>query len=419
MKAMLALALQSAWSRRFVLSLLVATVALSTFLLLGLERLRQDVRETFIQSVSGTDLIVGPRSGSLQLLLSSVFRIGAPLQSMRWSSAQALAGLPAVAWSVPLSVGDSHRGFSVLGTTTGYFEHFRYGDRQALRLGAGRPFAAALEAVLGADVARQLGYKVGDRITLSHGDGKLDEHEHDDKPFEVVGIFERTGTPVDRTVHVGLEGLEAVHLDWSMGVRLPAQVSATDSATPDLTPRSVSAVLVGLKQRAAVFSVQQWVGAFRGEPLSAVLPGVALNELWALVGVGERALLGMTILVCVVSFAGLVAAVLSGLEQRRRELAILRALGAGPRGVLVLLATEGLAVTAAGVVVGAGLHWLAVASVAELTRAHFGLTLNLLLPGPAQWLLIGGVLACGLIASLLPGWRAYRLSLMDGLTPRI
>jgi putative ABC transport system permease protein len=416
---MFALALRSAWSRRFVLSLLVATIALSTFLLLGLERFREDVRETFVQSVSGTDLIVGPRTGPLQLLLSSVFRIGAPTQTMRWSSAQALAGLDMVAWTVPLSIGDSYRGFSVVGTTTGYFEHFRHGDRQALRWVGGRPFNAVFDAVLGADVAQRLSHRIGDRITLSHGDGRLDEHDHDDKPFEVVGILARTGTPVDRTVHVSLQGLAAVHADWSLGVRLPGQrVSAAEAAAMDLTPKTVTAVLVGLKHRAAALSVQQRVGAFREEPLQAVLPGVALNELWAVVGIGERVLLGMTVLVCVVSFAGLIAAVLSGLDQRRRELAILRAVGASPQSVFVLLAAEGFVITAAGVVLGSALHWLTLAVAVDLARSHLGVSLNLSLPGLPQWLLIGGVLGCGLLASLLPGWRAYRLSLVDGLTPR-
>ena len=420
MKAMLALAAQSAWSRRFALSLLVASIALSSFLLLGLERLRVDVRETFVQSVSGTDLIVGPRTGPLQLLLYAVFRMGSPTQSVRWSSVRAISALDAVAWAVPLSVGDSYHGFSVVGTTAGYFEHFRHGDRQALAFADGRPFATVFEAVLGAEVAAHLGQRVGDRIALSHGDGQLDEHDHDDKPFTVVGVLARTGTPVDRSVHVGLQGLEAVHVDWSMGMRLPGRTtSAAEATAMDLTPKAVTAVLIGLKQRAAVFTVQRQVNAYRDEPLQAVLPGVALDELWTLVGAGERVLQGMIWLVCAVSFAGLIAGVLAGLEQRRRELAILRALGAGPRSVFVLLAAEGLVITVAGLTLGALLHWLAVAGAASWAQAVLGVTLSLSMPDSAQWWMMGGVLACGLLASLVPGWRAYRLSLMDGLTPRI
>ena len=147
MKAMLSLAARSAWNRRFVLSLIVLSIALSTFLLLGIERIRNDVRENFSQSISGTDLIVGARTGPVQLLLYSVFRIGSATNNMPWSSAQALAGHKAVAWMVPISLGDSHRGFAVVATSNDYFEHFRYGDKQPLVLVQGHPFENVFDAI--------------------------------------------------------------------------------------------------------------------------------------------------------------------------------------------------------------------------------------------------------------------------------
>jgi putative ABC transport system permease protein len=149
-----------------------------------------------------------------------------------------------------------------------------------------------------------------------------------------------------------------------------------------------------------------------------VLPGVALDELWQVVGVGERALLGMSLLVAVVSLAGLVAVVLAGLNERRRELAVLRAVGAGPRHVLVLLAGEGLLVTLAGALAGALASLALVVAAGPWIQARFGITLQLSAPTPTQWLLLGGVVVAGLLASLVPGWRAYRLSLADGLSPR-
>jgi putative ABC transport system permease protein len=419
MMALLNLATRSALSRRFVLGLVAMSIALSTFLLLGLERIRADVRTSFTQSVSGTDLIVGARAGSVQLLLYSVFRIGSATNNMRYSSAQALAQHRAVAWMVPLSLGDSHRGFAVLGTSTGYFTHFRHGQKQALVLAQGRPFAAVYEAVLGADVARQLGYGLGQRLVLSHGDGALAANDHADKPFTVVGILAPTGTPVDRTVHIDLASMEAIHLDWVAGAPLPGQrLTAEQAAAQDLQPRTITAALIGLKSRAAVFSVQREVASFRDEPLQAILPGVALDELWTLVGLGERALQLVSALVAVVSLAGLVAVVLAGLNERRRELAILRAVGAGPRQVLALLALEGSLVTAAGVLAGAGLCALAVVAAAPWAQSQFGIVLQQQPPGSAEWRVMGAVLAGGVLASLVPGWRAYRLSLSDGLSPR-
>jgi putative ABC transport system permease protein len=324
-----------------------------------------------------------------------------------------------VAWLVPLSLGDSHRGFAVLGTTTAYFEHFRHGAKQKLVLAQGKPFEQLYDAVLGAEVARRLGYTLGARIVLSHGDGAMQANDHADKPFTVVGILAPTGTPVDRTVHIGLQGIEAMHLDWQAGVPLPGQhISAEQAAQADLTPRSITAALVGLKSRAAVFAVQREVAAYRPEPLLAILPGVALDELWDVVGLGERGLQAMSALVAVVSLAGLVAVILAGLNERRRELAILRAVGAGPRQVLALLAAEGLLVTGAGVVLGALACWGAVALGGPWVQAQFGIGLQLVAPGAAEWALMAAVLAGGLLASLVPGWRAYRLSLADGLSPR-
>jgi putative ABC transport system permease protein len=418
-----AIALRSAWNRRGTLALVALSVALSTFLLLGVERLRSDVRENFSQSVSGTDLIVGARTGPMQLLLYAVFRVGGATNNVRVDSLEAIAKHRAVAWMVPLSLGDSHRGFAVLATTPGYFEHFRYGDKQPLALAQGRAFSGDLpglyEVVLGAEVAERLGYRLGDKLTLSHGGGGMPGAEHDDKPFGVVGILQRTGTPVDRTLHISLQAMEAIHLDWVAGVPLPGQrLSAEQARAADLEPKQVTAALLGLKNRAAVFAVQRAVADFEAEPLMAVLPGVALDELWDVVGAGERALLAMSAMVAVVSLAGLVAVVLAGLNERRRELAVLRAVGAAPRHVLWMLAAEGAMVTLLGVVLGLVALAAAVVALAPWLQSNYGITLTTSAPTAAQWGLLAAVLAAGFLASLVPGWRAYRLSLADGLSPR-
>ena len=420
MSPLLSLAARSAWNRRFVLSLVTASIALSTFLLLGIERIRSDVRENFSQSVSGTDLIVGARTGSVQLLLYSVFRIGGATNNIRWSSVQAIARNRAVAWVVPISLGDSHRGFPVVATSLDYFDHFQYGDHQSLALAQGKRFAGIFDTVIGSEVAAKLGYRLGDRIVLSHGDGAFAANEHADKPFTVVGVLAATGTPVDRSVHISLEAMEAIHLDWIAGAPIPGTAIPADQvAKYDLTPRNVTAALVGLKSRAAVFAVQRYVSEFEGEPLMAVLPGVALDELWDVVGIGERALLAMSALVSIVSLAGLVAVIMAGLNERRRELAILRAVGAGPRQVLVLLALEGALVTLGGVLLGFVLSVIAISLLAGWSAAHFGIALHLHAPGRNELLLLAGLLAGGWLASLVPGFRAYRLSLVDGLSPRI
>jgi putative ABC transport system permease protein len=426
MKALLSLAAHSAWNRRGTLALVVLSIALATALLLGLERLRTDVRASFSQAVSGTDLIVGARTGPVQLMLYAVFRVGGASNAIGMDSVRAVAGHRAVAWVVPIALGDSHRGYPVLGTTTEYFTRFLYGDKQPLGFSEGRAFAGTLdglyEAVIGAEVAERLGYRLGQRIVLAHGLGGADgpASEHGDKPFTVVGVLARTGTPVDRTVHVSLEAIEAIHLDWAGGAPIPGlQIAPEHARKFDLAPKQVTAALVGLKGRAAVFNVQRFVAQYEGEPLLAVLPGVALDELWQAIGLGERALLAVSALVALVSLASLVAVVLAGLNERRRELAVLRAVGAGPRQVLALLAAEGLLVTGLGALLGAAAAAVAVVAAGPWVQSQFGITLAASAPTPEQWALFGAVLVAGLVASLVPGWRAYRLSLVDGLSPRL
>lgn len=430
MRALLAIAVRSAWNRRGTLALVMLSIALATALLLGLERLRTDIRSSFSQAVSGTDLVVGAPTGPVQLMLYAVFRVGGATHSIRMTSLQDLAAHRAVAWVVPIALGDSHRGRPVVGTTPAYFEHFRYGDRQPLQLAQGRAFSGTLdglyEAVLGAEVAQALGYALGDRIVLAHGLGSGGPAaagelaaDHGDKPFTVVGILARTGTPVDRSVHVSLQAIEAIHLDWAGGAPLPGMRIAPELARKfNLEPEQVTAALVGLKSRAAVFNVQRYVNGYEAEPLLAVLPGVALDELWAAVGLGERALLAVSGLVALVSLASLVAVVLAGLNERRRELAVLRAVGAGPRQVLLLLAAEGALVTLGGALLGAATAAVAVLAAGPLLQQHFGIRLAVDAPTLAQWGLFGAVVVAGMLASLLPGWRAYRLSLADGLSPR-
>jgi putative ABC transport system permease protein len=323
-----------------------------------------------------------------------------------------------VAWTIPLSLGDSYRGFPVVATTGAYFEHFRYGERQALQMSQGRAFGDVFEAVVGAETAKQLGLQLNQKIALSHGTGAFEAVDHADKPFTIVGILERTGTPVDRSVHIGLDGMQAIHIDWLGGMPSRDPISASQVRQMDLTPSSVTAVLVGLKSRAAVFSMQRSVAQFPAEPLMAVLPGVVLDELWSTLAIGEQVIEAMVLLVAAVSVLSLIAVISTGVEQRRRELAVLRSLGAGPSRVLALLIIEGTLVTSAAAAVGALASALAVAVLGGTLAAHWGIAPRLGVPEASQWLILAATVAAGALASVLPAWRAYRMSITDGLQPR-
>lgn len=400
--------------------LTIVAVALSVAMLLGVERLRTDARAGFAQTIAGTDLVVGARSGPVQLLLYSVFHIGDATNNVSWSSVQQIAGHPQVDWLVPLSLGDSHRGFRVVGTTTEFFERYRYGAGRELALAGGQLFDGVFDAVIGAEVAARLGYAVGEEIIVAHGAGDVSFARHDDKPFTVVGVLQRTGTPVDRSVLVSLAGIEAIHLDWAGGARMPGlNIPAEQVRRFDLTPKKVTAALVGLKSRAAVFRVQRHIHGMSEEALTAVLPGATLQQLWGVIAIAEQALLGVSALVVLVGLAGLIAVVTASLGERRRELAILRSMGAGPRHVFALLALESFVIGLAGCVLGTLLVQAAALALGPWLQAQHGLVLTARMLSATEWMLLGGVLLATLAASLVPGLRAYRHSLADGMTIRI
>jgi putative ABC transport system permease protein len=416
------IALASLANRRFTALLTVFAIALSVCLLLAVERVRTEARASFANTISGTDLIVGARSGSVNLLLYSVFRIGNATNNIRWDSFERFAEHRQVKWAIPISLGDSHRGYRVMGTSTAYFEHYRYTRSQTLQLAQGRAFADdPFEVVLGAEVAQALGYGLGEKIVLAHGVATISLVKHDDKPFTVVGILERTGTPVDRTLHISLTGMEALHIDWHNGMpaRGAAQVSADQARAMDLQPKQITAFMLGLNSKIATFSLQREINEFRGEPLLAILPGVALQELWSLMGTAEQALFVVSLFVVLTGLIGMLTAILTSLNERRREMAILRSVGARPWHIASLLVLEAFALALAGVVFGVALLYLGIAASQGFVQANYGLYLALNAPSGYEWKLLGSILLAAVAMGSVPAWRAYRQSLADGLSIRL
>ena len=419
---LLRLALASLNNRRFTALLTVFAIALSVCLLLAVERVRTETRASFASTISGTDLIVGARSGSVNLLLYSVFRIGNATNNIRWDSYQQLAGHPQVKWAIPLSLGDSHRGYRVLGTSPAYFQHYRFGRQQPLQLAEGRAFADdPFEVVLGAEVAQSLGYRLDAQIVLAHGVAKVSLVQHDDKPFRVVGILRRTGTPVDRTLHINLAGMEALHVDWRGGVpaRGAGRVSAEQARALDLQPQQITAVLLGLNSRIATFALQREINQYRGEPLLAVLPGVALQELWSLMGTAEQALFVVSLFVVLTGLIGMLTAILTSLNERRREMAILRSVGARPWHIAGLLVIEAFALALAGAALGLTLLYVGIAVAQAPLQQFYGLYLPFGWPSGYEWRLLGAILLAAVLMGAVPAWRAYRQSLADGLSIRV
>ncbi len=427
------LAIKSFRNRKLSVGLAIASITLSVALLLGVEILRSEAKSSFASTVSGTDLIVGARGGSVNLLLYSVFRIGNPTNNIEWHSYEEISALPGVKWSIPLSMGDTHAGFRVVGTDDNYFEHYRYARDRRLGLQQGAWFGEEDEIVLGAEVAASLGYRLGDKVIVAHGAGDESFIKHADEPFRVIGILAATGTPVDRTLHVSLAGFDHMHEAWQIAEDghdhdpLAATASAEGHTDEEQHAEdehhdeeySISAFLLGLESRAAAIGLQRRINQFEHEPLSAILPGVTLLELWEIVGLVEHTLRAISIFVVIVGLSSLLIILMTSINERRREMAILRALGARPSHVFALILGEAIAITLSGI----GLGILLVCGIFMLGQgwiaSRFGLfiELNLLTPNLVYGLLLITLIGC--LIGLIPGIRMYRYSLVDGMTIRV
>lgn len=419
MIAVIKLAWKSLMNRKATAVLTIMTVAISVILLLGVERIRTQAKDSFANTISGTDLIVGGRSGQVNLLLYSVFRIGNATNNIDWKSYQEFSRHRAVDWAIPISLGDSHKGFRVMGTNHSYFEHYKYGSKQPLTFSKGKEFNGLFETVLGSDVAKQLGYQIGSEIIIAHGISDVGFSRHDKLPFKVVGILAPTGTPVDKTVHVSLEAIEAIHVGWESGARLGPTPDAKVLQERDFQPKQITAMLVGLKSRIQTFALQRQINNYPKEPLSAIMPGVALHELWGMMSVAEQALMAVSGFVVIAGLLGMLSSLLTSLQERRREMAILRAMGARPRHVFSLLISEASLLTAAGIVTGVLGLYAILALLQPLIQQHYGINLTLSTLSAYEWMLLSFVQCAGIVIGFIPAFRAYRQSLSDGMTIRI
>jgi putative ABC transport system permease protein len=412
------LALGSLLARALTVAMTILAIALSVMLFLGVEKVRTGAKASFADTISGTDLIVGARTGSVQLLLYSVFRIGNATNNMTWESYQDIADRDAVDWIVPISLGDSHRQFRVMGTTSEFFQRYKYRSSQSLAVRDGAIMDDLFDATIGADVAETLDYSVGDPIVVAHGLASFSEHE--DQPFRITGILEKTGTPVDRTVIVSLEAIEAIHVDWRSGAQIPGQSTPADAIRQmELHPAAITAALIGVKGRLQVFGLQRSINDYAEEPLLAILPGVALQELWQIVGIAETALIAVSAMVIVTALIGMMATIFSSLNERRREMAIFRAMGARPRMIFAMLVLEAAVMAAIGALLGLILLYLGLYVAQPLIDSAFGLWIPIDPPTLREaWVLIAVILS-GAIVSMVPAIRAYRMSLADGMMVRI
>jgi putative ABC transport system permease protein len=387
-------------------------------LYLSVEKIRTSAYASFTDTISQTDLIVGSRTSSIQLLLYSVFRIGNATNNITWESYEDIISREEVKWSVPISLGDSHKGFRVMGTTDEYFTRYKYRGGQSLEIQNGEHLDDLYDVVLGASVTEKLGYKIGDPLIIAHGLSSFSKHE--DQPFKVSGILKKTGTPVDNTVIVSLEAIEAIHVDWSSGAKTPGLETPIEIIRQmDLTPKNISGVLIGVNSKLQIFKLQRWVNEYSEEPLSAILPGVALQELWRVVGVVENVLIGISIVVIFTTLIGMTAIIFSSLNERRREMAIWRAMGATPTVILGLLMLEAFIVSFLSSVISTIFLFLLLIILQPWIDQTYGILISIKMFSVDELSVFVYFILAALLISLLPALRAYWLSINDGMTIKI
>ncbi|MDH5473820.1 MAG: ABC transporter permease [Gammaproteobacteria bacterium] len=396
-------------SRKLTVTLTTLAIAVSVFVMLGVEHIRSEARQSFSKTVSGVDLIIGARTGPVNLLLYSVFHIGSASNNISWHSYQTLAKHPLVSWHIPLSLGDSHKGYRVLGTSKNYFKYFKYGQKQSLTFAQGQAFDHDFDAVIGAEIADKLGYQLNDEIKISHGVAAISFHHHDNKPFKITGILKATGTPVDQTVHVNLQAIENIHQD----------TPDTDSSHHDshdhandikVTPDFITAFMVGLKSKAATFVVQQQVNNFSDEALLAIIPGVALTELWQMMNTVEKTLALISALVVIASLLGMITLLLASMKERMHEIAVLRAIGAHASFIFLLIELEALLITSLGILLGIILLNGTLLASQSWISSHYGLFIDANIFDTTLLTYSAGILMVAAFLALAPALLAYRHS---------
>ncbi len=413
------LAMKSLKNRMLTTLLTVLSIGLSVSLLLSIERSKRAAYEGFTQTISQTDLIVGARSGPIQLILYTVFNMGNATHNISYETYQEIKKNPKISWTIPYSLGDGHRGFRVVGTNTDFFQHYHYRGGQKVALAEGEIFNGLWDVVIGAEVAEKLDYKLGEKIVIAHGvtkgEGLL---LHDDKPFAVTGILAKTGTPLDRAVYVSLEGLEALHIDWTDGAAPTAEkaIAAEALKKENLKVHSITAFFVGAKSRIDTLRLQREINIYGGEPLLAIIPGATLSELWQGLSYVEGVLKLISFLVVGVGFVAMLIALTTSLNERRREMAILRAVGANSYHIIGLLVFESFLLTGMGVMIGIGISLTGVMLLKPWLESSFGLYLV----GPAftetEALYLVLTLLGGTLIGLVPALRAQKQALKDGLS---
>jgi len=387
--------------RQHLLSTVVTalSIALAGGLLMSVWVVKEQAQATFAQVNGGFDAVLGARGSKLQLVLNAIFHLEASPGNVAAADYEAIRRHPAVKRAIPIAVGDNLRGFRIVGTVPELFADVEYAPGRKYALQTGRAFdPSAREAVLGSYAAERLGLGAGDVFHPFHG-LVYDERNQHAETYRVVGVLAPSNTPADKVVWIPLHGLQ------TMAGHDPR--AATD----------VSAVLIQLKSPAAGFMLDLMYNR-QGNRLTFAYPiGAVVAELFQKIGWFDQVLALVAYLVALVSAAGVLAAIYNSMAARRRDIAILRSLGAHRRTVCAAIVLEAAAVGVLGMAAAFAAYGAILAAVAAVVHARTGVLLDpwsfhrVMLWAPA------GMIALCALGGLLPAWKAYRTDIAGNLAP--
>ncbi|HYE32490.1 MAG TPA: FtsX-like permease family protein [Methylomirabilota bacterium] len=388
--------------RQHALSTWIAAVslALAAGLLTSIWCIKDQSRAAFENSGAGFDAILAARGSKLQIALNSLFHLDESTGNINWSDYEQIRSNAAVQLAVPFAVGDSYEGYRIVGTLTNFITDVEYRRGQRFEMQSGRVFDQTLrEAVVGSFVADRLGLKVGDHFHPAHGVGR-EAHDHDDE-YLVVGILKPSNTPADRAIYIPVEGLQLM------------------SGHDPKTAEQISAVLIKFKANSALVGRQlDNLYNKEGSRLTLVWPiGFVLAQLFERIGWFDRALTLVAGIVALVAIGTILASIYNTMSARRRDIAILRAIGASRSRIVTWIVLEAATIGLIGVVLGLVVHVALMAGAASLLRAQTGVVLN-----PFEWhpiLVVAPIslLALSALAGFAPALKAYCTDVAANLTP--
>lgn len=409
---LLKLAHKSLLSRMSSVMLTVVSITTGIMLMILLNFTNQQVKSSFSKTISGIDLIVGAKTSDVNLLLYSVFHKGVAADNISWSTYQELSQDPLVAWGIPIALGDSHRGHRVVGTNQNHMKHFKYGNQQPLTMASGEWFSDPFEVVLGHDVAQKLKYPVGHQLNLSHGVSQNSFQVHDQIQFRVSGVLNPTGTPVDQSIYVSLSGLEAAHLNWPDDPEKKKQLIEYIKQH-GLEPASLTAVFIALKNKSSTFVFQRKISK-SPKQTHAILPGVALAQIWNMSQMFEQVVYLIGIMVFLATIVGLANVLMTSLQARKKELSLLRIIGASPLYCFLLVQAEALFMVLVSIVSATVLTWFLLWLFADWLGSAFGLFIDLGdFISPSLFKIHGVVLLTEMVSVCVPAMMFYRQSTLN------